>query len=155
MQTVGLRALTKHMATVMDRQNRTGAHLSVGGLCLPSFVHNLLPEAFMRVFLGSVPAHVDEEGVGDAGADRANNGKPGQGELKGAEVSVWREDREAKISRTLSWLASGSCHDDVYIFAVSREPCSIMMLKELQRGGVEWDIKQQRELLASGSRTYA
>eukprot|EP00959_Pyramimonas_sp_CCMP1952_P302188 6322922-Pyramimonas_sp.AAC.1 len=87
MQTVGRRALTRRMATVMDRQNWTRAHLSVGGLCLPSFVHNLLPESFMRVFLGSVPARVDEEGVGDAGVDRANNGKPGQDELKGAEVS--------------------------------------------------------------------
>ncbi|CAK0802958.1 unnamed protein product, partial [Prorocentrum cordatum] len=81
MQTCGLRALTKHMGHVMDRQNWTA----------------------------------------------------GAGDGQGGDLGMVNGDGDAeKVIR----------------------PCDEMILKELERSGVEWGLKQQQELLEQGQRTY-
>eukprot|EP00959_Pyramimonas_sp_CCMP1952_P329056 6888915-Pyramimonas_sp.AAC.1 len=65
MQTCGLRALTKRMGHVMDRQNWAGAHLCLGVLGVASFVHNFLPSAFLVVVNRMCKPAGDPAGAGD------------------------------------------------------------------------------------------
>ncbi|CAK0897312.1 unnamed protein product, partial [Prorocentrum cordatum] len=153
MQTAGLKALVTNVWRVMDRQNWTGAHLCLGGLGLASFVHNLLPSAFLVVF-GAQCTQVD-------GPDGAGDGLDGDLGAEGLErdvektipVSVWGEGNVAEISRAIDWIVSGSFHDSLYLFARSHEPCSDVVLRELERTGAQWELKQRQRVLETGERT--
>ncbi|CAK0849896.1 unnamed protein product, partial [Prorocentrum cordatum] len=154
MQTCGLRALTKHVGHVIDRQNWAGADLCLGGLGAASFVHNLLPSAFVAVFGGMYQDTPDGGVAGDGqGGDIGMVDGDADAE-KVIPVSVWREGNKVKIPRTIYWIVSCEFHDGLYIFTRAHGPCSEMLLRELERSGVEWELKQQRRLLVDGERTY-
>ncbi|CAK0902321.1 unnamed protein product [Prorocentrum cordatum] len=154
MMTVGVRALTRRLADVMDRSNWTGSHYSVCGLGLATFVHNIFPSAYSTYFAGAASGTADPE---EPAVDRAVDSGADVDEPK--DPSVWREENKSRQTQTLSWLQSGCFRDDIYLFSRGRSRALSPSVGgefgvDLSPHTQDPRVRQQKKLIDSGSRDY-
>ena len=180
MRGVGLKALLPAKLRVFSMSNWTGAPEATAAFALPTFVHDLLPQAFLRAFKQQAneeaaegprpdappvaPAVADAaephpEAIGDGAdasdieAEVARSREPAD-EKAVKPVSVWKEENVTRINSARRFVKSKTLRNDLMITLSHLRAEDHLTRSELKRAWSKWDLDQQLEYKRTGKRTY-
>ena len=168
MQTTGVATLLPRAISVIQRQDWTGMETGVKDVGLASSVHNILPQALLRIFKSKIvaqPPPVAPHAIGgdadqpmpmqDAIADVGEAGLAGvEREVKGAPVSIYAEDHSVHVASVREWASGGSLQKEVMLFQIPYKHFLVMMKSDLHVGSRQWERRQQRRCTQEGRRDY-
>ena len=81
-----------------------------------------------------------------AGRDNAADSKK--------EISVFREDAEARILQTRAWICSDRVTDDCIVGRIQYEGCRCLIHGQMKLSGRRWEEAQQKRYIETGQRSY-